>query len=176
MLTVSADKTAKIWDISAEGAGKVSTTFSFSDVGGADDMQVGCLWMGDYIITISLGGVINYLSICTPSTPSRTISGHLRSITALTAAKDGDAMHLYSSSYDGVIIKWKVGSGYLGRLPKNGAVNPATFMVAQGNELVTCGMDHKVLISPSYLLFYFSDPNYLLMNDTQHPLVLYNKP
>ena len=152
MLTVSADKTAKIWDISAEGSGKVTTTFSFSDIGEVEDMQVGCLWMGEYMVTISLGGVINYLSLSNPTTPSRTLSGHLRSITALTAIKKGESVILYSSSYDGVIIKWKVGSGYFGRLPKIGIINSAMYMVAQGSDLVTCGMDHKVLISPFFKL------------------------
>lgn len=143
VLTVSADKTAKIWDISEEGSGKVYTTFSFSDVGGTEDMQVGCLWMGDYLITISLGGVISYLSVSDPSTPLRSISGHLRSITALTVAKEGDTTMLYSSSFDGVVIKWKVGSGYHGRLQKNGAQNPAAFMTVQGSDLITTGLDNK---------------------------------
>lgn len=26
-----------------------------------EDMQVGCLWQGDYLITVSLSGFINYL-------------------------------------------------------------------------------------------------------------------
>lgn len=164
VLTVSADKTAKIWDISTEGSGKVNTTFSFSDIGEVEDMQVGCLWMGEYIVTISLGGVINYLSLSNPNTPSRSLSGHLRSITALTVAKVGEVVTLYSSSYDGVIIKWKVGSGFLGRLPKNGTINSATYMVAQGNELMTCGMDHKVFVSPIYELilchFYVTHNNF----------------
>ena len=160
MLTVSADKTAKIWDISAEGSGKVNTTFSFSDIGEVEDMQVGCLWMGEYIVTISLGGVINYLSPSNPSTPSRTLSGHLRSITALTVTKGEESATLYSSSYDGVIVKWKVGSGYLGRLPKNGTINSATYMASQGSELLTCGMDHKVYVSPFYeiILYHFCIP------------------
>lgn len=144
MLTVSADKTAKVWDISEDGSGLVNTTYTFSDVGGADDMQVGCLWMGDYLISISLGGVINYLSLSKPSKPMRVLSGHLKSITALTIAKEGETLELYSSSYDGVIVKWKLGSGYHGRLQKNGTLNTAMYMLAEGGELITCGMDNKV--------------------------------
>lgn len=146
MLTVSADKTAKVWDITEEGSGKVNTTFSFSEVGGADDMQVGCLWMGEYLITISLGGVISYLSLSNPSEAPKVVSGHLKSITAITVAKDGEALELYSSSYDGVVVRWKMGSGYNGRLPKKGTLSFATHMVARGSELITCGMDSKVLI------------------------------
>ncbi|CAM6029459.1 unnamed protein product [Sphagnum balticum] len=144
VLTVSADKTAKIWDISEEGNGKVSTTFQFSDIGGAEDMQVGCLWMGEYLITVSLGGIITYLSKTDPNCSLKVVSGHLKSITALTVAKLGESGELYSSSYDGVIVHWRVGSGYAGRLEKKGTVNRATHMVARGDELLTCGMDNKL--------------------------------
>lgn len=146
MLTVSADKTAKVWDISEEGSGQVNMTFTFTDVGGADDMQVGCLWMGEYLISISLGGVINYLSLSKPSKPMRVLSGHLKSITALTIVKEGESLTLYSSSYDGVIVKWKLDCGYDGRLQKNGTLNTAMYMLAEGGELITCGMDNKVCV------------------------------
>ncbi len=153
VLTVSADKTAKIWDISEEGNGKVSTTFQFSDIGGAEDMQVGCLWMGEYLITVSLGGIITYLSKTDPNCSLKVVSGHLKSITALTVAKLGESGELYSSSYDGVIVHWRVGSGYAGRLEKKGTVNRATHMVARGDELLTCGMDNKVTALPHVYIY-----------------------
>ena len=37
------------------------------------DMQVGCLWQGDHIITVSLSGFINYLDVNNPTTPLRVI-------------------------------------------------------------------------------------------------------
>ena len=38
-----------------------------------DDMQVGCLWMGEHLITVSLSGVINYLDRACPDKPQRII-------------------------------------------------------------------------------------------------------
>ena len=38
-----------------------------------EDMQVGCLWQGDYILTVSLSGYINYLDRNNPDKPSRII-------------------------------------------------------------------------------------------------------
>ena len=37
------------------------------------DMQVGCLWQGDHIITVSLSGFINYLDVNNPTTPLRVV-------------------------------------------------------------------------------------------------------
>ncbi len=38
-----------------------------------NDMQVGCLWQGDYLLTVSLSGFINYLDVNNPTTPLRII-------------------------------------------------------------------------------------------------------
>lgn len=42
-----------------------------------DDMQVGCLWQGDNILTVSLSGFINYLDINNPSTPKKVLKVRL---------------------------------------------------------------------------------------------------
>ncbi|CAF4434808.1 unnamed protein product, partial [Rotaria magnacalcarata] len=56
ILTTSGDKTAKIWDITT---GSAVQTYPF----GTDlkDQQVGCLWSGNHIISVSLSGQIAYL-------------------------------------------------------------------------------------------------------------------
>lgn len=38
-----------------------------------NDMQLGCLWQGDYILTVSFSGNVNYLDRANPSSPSRVI-------------------------------------------------------------------------------------------------------
>lgn len=38
-----------------------------------DDMQVGCLWQGDHILTVSLSGFINYLDKSNTAKPYRVI-------------------------------------------------------------------------------------------------------
>ena len=38
-----------------------------------DDMQVGCLWQGNYLLSVSLSGHINYLDQNDSSKPCRII-------------------------------------------------------------------------------------------------------
>ena len=38
-----------------------------------DDMQVGCLWQNNHLLSVSLSGNINYLDRENPSTPLRVI-------------------------------------------------------------------------------------------------------
>eukprot|EP00250_Pteridium_aquilinum_P019176 c24332_g1_i1 orf=148-1977(-) len=147
VLTVSADKTAKVWDILEDGNGKVNTTFKFSGGVGAEDMQVGCLWLKDYLISISLGGSISYLSCSDPSSPQRTLSGHMKNITAVTVSMVGGEAEIFSSSYDGVISRWICGAGYKTKLETKNPVHVKA-MVAAGESLVTCGLDNKLRRSP----------------------------
>ncbi len=37
------------------------------------DQQVGCLWQGSYLLSVSLSGYINYLDINDPSKPCRVV-------------------------------------------------------------------------------------------------------
>lgn len=147
VLTVSADKTAKIWDIMESGSGKVNTTFSLARNSGPEDMQVGCLWMKDYLISISLGGVINFLSQSDPVTPPRMLSGHMKNITDVTVSLHEKEAEIFSSSYDGVIVRWISEAGYRNRLERKDSIN-VNVIIAAGGNLVTCGMDNKVRRSP----------------------------
>ena len=56
LLSCSGDKTCKIWDIEVK---KATTTFTIGTT--IDDQQLGCLWSGNYMLSISLSGNINYL-------------------------------------------------------------------------------------------------------------------
>ncbi|KAJ3290770.1 Structural maintenance of chromosomes protein 2 [Borealophlyctis nickersoniae] len=56
LLTASGDMSAKIWDVSAR---KVVKSYVLGD--SVDAQQLGCLWQGDYLISLSLSGDINYL-------------------------------------------------------------------------------------------------------------------
>lgn len=72
--------------------------------------------MGDYFIIIFLGGVISYFFVFDLSMFLRLIFGYLRSIIVFIVVKEGDIIMFYLSSFDGVVIKWKVGLGYYGCL------------------------------------------------------------
>ncbi|CAI9738774.1 actin-interacting protein 1 isoform X2 [Octopus vulgaris] len=83
VLTVSGDKTAKIWDANTYTLVK---EFVFGKT--LDDMLVSCIWIGNNIITISLSGFITYLDRNCPEKPLRVLKGHNKPITALTTTPD----------------------------------------------------------------------------------------
>ncbi|KAH9306510.1 hypothetical protein KI387_010914 [Taxus chinensis] len=143
VLTVSADKSAKIWEINETGNGTVKRTLTFGSQGGPDDMLVGCLWLNDYLITVSLGGMISLLSASDPDKPPKPISGHIKSITAITFSRHGGQSEVYSSSYDGVIVRWILGTGYAGRVERKDSTQIKCLATVEG-ELVACGFDNKV--------------------------------
>ncbi|GJP63877.1 hypothetical protein CLOP_g20909 [Closterium sp. NIES-67] len=118
LLTVSADKTAKVWDVAADGStATVATTFSLGS--SLDHMQVGCAWVGEHLVTISLNGDIHYLSPASPSAPLRSLVGHCKPITALALFSPegaGEPTQIVTGSYDGTVVRWSQETGSLGRM------------------------------------------------------------
>lgn len=104
VLTASGDKTCKIWDVETT---QVVTEFSMGNQ--VEDQQVGCLWQGSYLLSVSLTGYINYLDVNNPGTPLRVLKGQNKNLTALTASCDKSS--LYAGSMDGRISSWKVEGG-----------------------------------------------------------------
>ncbi|KAL7407233.1 hypothetical protein ABVT39_005416 [Epinephelus coioides] len=98
LISASGDKTVKLWDVST---GTAVTTFNL----GSDttDMQLGCLWQKDHLLSISLSGYINYLDKNNPDRPIRTIKGHSKSIQCLTVHRKDGRPYIYSGSHDGHI-------------------------------------------------------------------------
>ncbi|CAG8763804.1 10788_t:CDS:10 [Cetraspora pellucida] len=143
LLTSSGDKTAKIWDLEAQ---KVVQTFGFSDT--IDDQQVGNLWEGEYIISLSLSGDINYLDQKSPS-PVKVVKGHQKAITAFTKSEDST---LFTGSYDGrIYILLKTGNSFNFDIYLNCAVvggnthtNSVTQLASKGKNVVSVGMDDTV--------------------------------
>ncbi|CAJ0904569.1 11324_t:CDS:10 [Entrophospora sp. SA101] len=127
LLTSSVDRTVKLWDVEGQ---KVIQTFKFSD--SIDDQQVGNLWQGEYILSLSLSGDINYLDLKSPS-PVKVVKGHQKAITALTRDKDGT---LFTGSYDE--------EGSSKSINGQGHTNQIVQIISQGNKIVSVGMDDKV--------------------------------
>lgn len=149
LLSASADKTAKIWDIHAN---TVSTEFTFGCT--LEDQQLGCLWQGDHLLTVSLSGHINYLDINNPSCPKRVVKGHNKNYLSLASSEDGST--LYTGSFDSRICQWNVASGDAELFKGQGHKNQVTDMVLCGDNLVTCSMDDTVRLTPVQTLEYGS--------------------
>lgn len=143
VLTVSADKTAKIWDIMEDGNGKVNRTITSPGSGGVEDMLVGCLWLNDQLVIVSLGGTISVFSASEPDKQPVSFSGHLKGSNAMTSFIQNGNKVLLSSSYDGVICRWRPGVGYSGKVQRKDNVQIKCFAAVE-HELITAGFDNKV--------------------------------
>ena len=143
MLTVSADKSAKVWEICDDGSGKLTKTLTSSDSGGVDDMLVSCLWQNDHLVTVSLGGTISVFSASDLGKSALQISGHMKNVTSLSVLKNVPKTIL-SSSYDGLIVKWIQGIGYSGKLRRK-ENSQIKCLAAAEEEVITSGFDNKVI-------------------------------
>jgi len=107
---------------------------------------LGCLWQGEALISISLGGDITYLDTNNPSQPKRIVKGHNKFITALAA--DTGSGSIYTSSYDAIVIRWDIASGATESMVGKGHTNQVTRMLKQGENLVSIAMDDTLRITP----------------------------
>lgn len=134
LLTCSGDKTCKLWDVETK---TMISEFVMGDT--VDDQQVSCLWQGDYLLSVSLSGFINYLNVNDPSKPLRIVKGHNKPITVLALSEDRSL--IYTGSHDGYITNWHAGSGENDRVQGTGHGNQVNGMIASGDSLYTCGID-----------------------------------
>ena len=136
ILTASGDKSCKIWDVETRS---VVNTFKMGTT--VDDQQLGCLWQGDYLLSVSLSGVINYLDPASNSV-SRVVRGHSKNIT--TIATSEDRSQYFTGSYDSSSVSWNTASSeavYLGGTSHSNGVQRNH---VAGNNYVSCGMDDTV--------------------------------
>jgi len=149
LLTASADKTAKVWNASN---GQVSKTFTFSDNPQLEHQQLGCLWQGDDLLSVSLGGEVTHLDINNPSQPKRVIRGHNKFITALVV--DSKDKCFYTASYDGFVLKWNATTGDTQRFVGSGHTNQVKRLLLQGKNLVSSALDDSIRFTPTSNLEY----------------------
>ncbi|CAI9544827.1 unnamed protein product [Staurois parvus] len=142
LLSASGDKTAKIWDFTF-AANSAVTTFTL----GTDtlDQQLGCLWQGDYLLSVSLSGYINYLDKNNPSRPLRVVKGHNKSIQCMTVHNLDGRSTIYTGSHDGHINYFDAATGENDSFSGKGHTNQVSSMaINSSNQLVTCSMDDTV--------------------------------
>lgn len=101
IMTASADKTVKFWDLEAQKL--ISTYNAGNDL---SNQQLGCLWAGQFTLSVSLSGSISYIDM-NSNQCSRILNGHQKSIETLVVKDD----KIITSSYDGRITKWDAESG-----------------------------------------------------------------
>jgi WD40 repeat protein len=142
ILTASADKTAKIWDVDS---GAVKTTFTFSKKGTHLDQQISALWHDTYLLTASLSGAINYLDVANPTTPKLVIQGHMKPIQGFGVDKKSGAV--YSGDADGFLTVWSSANGSARWVDGQGHGAKAIVGVAVASDsshVWTAGLDNRV--------------------------------
>ncbi|KAJ1796489.1 WD40 repeat-like protein [Coemansia sp. RSA 2399] len=136
IVTSSGDRTCKFWDIENDKlawsvrVGAASTS--------PDHQQVGNLWAGEHIISLSLSGDINVLQM-DAAEPVRVIHGHQKAITAAVLTQ---SRLLYTGSYDGRLCAWDLAAQPLGvATPVKGSSGDARpeDAAASGGDLVAVG-------------------------------------
>ena len=104
LLSASGDKSCKLWDVETR---KAITTFEMGQ--SVEDQQLGCLWSGDFLLSVSLSGYINYLDPSSPSKPSRILKGHNKPITKMCVSNEGKT--IITGGSDGRVIEWSAADG-----------------------------------------------------------------
>jgi len=137
LVTASGDKTAKIWDAD----GKLIQTFSCfgNDV---NSQQVGALWQGEDIITISLSGAINLLDPHNPDKPRVVQHGHNRLIASL--AYDKVTQKLYTVDPIPLTIEWDAATGRTEVFTGNVHTAAVTQIKVVGSSLVSISVDDTI--------------------------------
>lgn len=151
LLSASADKTCKIWNVESR---QMLVEFVLGKE--VDDQQLSCLWMGDHLLSVSLAGEIKYLDRNNPSTPLRVVTGHNKSICAMTV-KPQEA--IFTASFDGRIVKWDVATGAGTRFTGKGHGTKISGLVydAASNQLISVGIDNKVRFTDADSCAYAAD-------------------
>ena len=138
IITCSSDKTVKLWDVESKAC---EATMHVSAKPTVQDMQVGCTYAGDQIISLSLSGDLNYLDPSSPSAPTRIVQAHASPVLAIATdlgAADGS---LYSGGGGGDVVAWSE-SGAGVRLSGQGPhKSRALGVTVNGGKLHSVGWD-----------------------------------
>lgn len=135
VLTASADKTVKCWNVAER---KEVQTFTFAEKAQVADMQVAVAWNEHQMISLSLYGAINVLSVDRSTKPTKVIQGHPGSI--LSIAGSGD--QVITGSFDGTVCAWNNGVAAL--LSGSAHTGKISGVSLTEDEFVSVGWDDNI--------------------------------
>lgn len=139
-VTASADQTVRVWDLES---GENTQTWKLGQDGAVNvgDQQVGVVWARDgLIISLNLDGDLNYLEEG-KETPTKTVQGHNKSITAIGAGSDGQGKDVWTGSFDGRVCHWDVEKGVGSVVDGQTHTNQVTQFAAIDGQTYTVGWD-----------------------------------
>eukprot|EP01088_Endostelium_zonatum_P010060 TRINITY_DN233_c0_g1_i1.p1 TRINITY_DN233_c0_g1~~TRINITY_DN233_c0_g1_i1.p1 ORF type:complete len:697 (-),score=186.30 TRINITY_DN233_c0_g1_i1:69-2051(-) len=136
VLTASGDRTCKIWDV-ASGNGKAVTTFEMGS-DDVNDQQLGCLWQGDFLISVNLLGHLSYLDPRSGKV-EKVVYGHQKGVQSVAYHKGSN--RIYSGGYDSVLNRFSVGEDSNARVTGDTHRNSVTALGVSDNTLHSISMD-----------------------------------
>jgi len=139
IVTVSGDKTAKIWEVATK-----QLLHEYVMGTAVEDMLVGCLWQGENVLVVSVSGHISYLDRQHPGKPWKVLKGHNKPITAL--AVNGHT--IFTGSSDGVICHWDSNNGSCDTLAGKGHSNQVQELAVSDSALISVAMDDTIIFTP----------------------------
>lgn len=139
-VTCSADKSVKVWD-----AGTRECVATYSLGAAVTDMQVGVVWAGDYLVSLSLSGALNYLDAAAPGAPpTQTLVGHVGNLTALCVGPGGAVA---TADFGGAICVRQPGAQAAHFAGKGHGKRVSGLAVSPAGVLYSVGWDDKLRAS-----------------------------
>jgi len=123
---------------------QVEKTFALGN--DVNDQQLGCLWQGNDIITISLRGDIIFLDEDNIAKPKKVLYGHNKNITTLTY--DATSGKVFTGDFGGSLVEWNAANGDSAAWTGPAHASQITQAAVNGDgKLVTISIDDTVKIS-----------------------------
>lgn len=141
VLTASGDKSCKIFDVETS---QVVTEFKMGAA--IEDQQVSCLWQGDYLLSVSVSGHINYLDRNNPGVPHRILKGHNKNITSMAVSPSTNT--LYTGCYTGRVTSWVMEGDEQELVAGKQHTNEIRTIQAVGDQVYTLGYDKALRSFP----------------------------
>jgi len=132
-----------------------------------NDQQLGCLWAGDFVVSVSFSGDINYLDF-NSNAVTKVLRGHQKSIETMEV-KSGK---VYTSSFEGRSsiydaesgdVQYFTGAGHKGKVLDTKISNDTLISVDLNNKILrtplsTCEMGEDSSSVPSNVTFFDVHP------------------
>ncbi|KAI9293085.1 WD40 repeat-like protein [Neoconidiobolus thromboides FSU 785] len=137
--TSAADCTVKLWD--SETQQNIQTISMTLEENAVLNQQVGNLWKGNYLVSLSLSGTLNYIDPREGKVTKR-VHGHNKGINRIEVLKNQNKeTTFFSGDFDGKIFNWDLKTGEAKEVKGNSHSNKVNGLVINDDKVFSVGMD-----------------------------------
>ena len=136
LMTSSADRTVKLWDVESAKESKTWNLSRGSTL--VEDQQVGNIWTTSHAVTLSLGGTLNFLD---PKSelPLKSLPGQQKSVTAFTFNESSKTF--LTGAYDGRVLQYSAETGEASQIEGQNQTSQIVEMVPKDEKVYTVAYD-----------------------------------